>query len=462
MTSAPAVPFVRVVVLTFDGGDLTLSCLRSLYELDWPRDRLEIVLVDNGSLDDVAERTRREFPEIIVLEPLENLGFAGGCNLGIRHDVNGALADRYDYVALVNNDATVDRLWLRELTATIAQSSDVGGVASKMLFAARYAPIRLSIAENVGDRRRDELGICISSIRVNGERRDEVVQFDEGFHGAVDPDRARDEEIARWSRQTATLRFALPEGESAKVSLRINAKQKLNLRCETDLETVEVIVGADGETSYETVEVDVGAFREDVINNVGSELYEFSFAGDRGFMEPDHGQYDEPCEVFAWCGGATLLRAQHLDEIGVFDTRLFLYYEDTDLSWRARKAGWRHLYCPTAIVRHHHAQSSGVGSPMFRYHTERNRVLVAARNAPLRVVALALAGEIRHCVRVNLALLVKRPLTLRMPSKPEPAHRRRVLGAMLKRLPGAFRSRRTDRTLVSHAEVATTWERRKW
>jgi GT2 family glycosyltransferase len=236
----------------------------------------------------------------------------------------------------------------------------------------------------------------------------------------------------------------------------------LNLKCETDSETVEVIVGADGETSYETVEVEVGAFREDVINNVGSELYEFSFAGDRGFMEPDFGQYDEPCEVFAWCGGATLLRAQHLDDVGVFDTRLFLYYEDTDLAWRARKAGWRHLYCPTAIVRHHHAQSSGVGSPMFRYHTERNRLLVAARNAPVRVTALALAGEIRHCARVNLALLVKRPLTLRMPSKPEPAHRRRVLGAVLKRLPGALRSRRTDRTLVSCAQIATTWERRKW
>src|SRR6056300_471152 len=184
-------PRVRVVVLTFDGGQMTIDCLASIRALDWPTDRIEVVLVDNGSLDDVAERVRAEFPEVIVLEPLENLGFAGGCNLGIRYDVDGVLADSYDYVALVNNDATVDRFWLRELTATMSQSSDVGGVASKMLFDARYAPIRLSIAETVGDRRRDELGICITSIRVNGERRDDIVQFDEGFHGAVDPDRAR-------------------------------------------------------------------------------------------------------------------------------------------------------------------------------------------------------------------------------------------------------------------------------
>lgn len=460
--SVETIPFVRIVVLTFDGGDMTIACLESLHGLDWPRERLEIVLVDNGSLDDVAERTRHQFPDVIVLEPLENLGFAGGCNLGMRHDVSDTLAGRYDYVALLNNDATVDPGWLRELSAAMDSDRNIGGVASKMLFADRYAPIHISIEELVGERRRDELGLCLTSIRINGERCDDIVQFDEGFHGAVDPDRARDEEIARWSRRTATLRFALPEGESSVATLRLNAKQRLNVRLQSDVETVDLVVGEHGETSYETVEIRLGKFREDVINNVGSELYEFGFAGDRGFMEPDHDQFGDSEEVFAWCGGAALLRAEHLDEVGLFDTRLFLYYEDTDLSWRGRKAGWRHIYCPTAIVRHHHAQSSGVGSSVFRYHTERNRLLVAARNAPLRVIALALAGEIRHCVRVNLALLVKRPLTLRMPSKPEPAHRRRVLGAILTRLPGALASRRADTTVVARSHIHRTWERRKW
>lgn len=460
--SSQAFPFVRIVVLTFDGGDMTLACLQSLDELEWPRDRLEVVLVDNGSLDDVAERTRLQFPHVTVLEPLENLGFAGGCNLGIHHDVSGRLADRYDYVALLNNDATVSPTWLRELTNTICDHDDVGGVASKMLFADQYAPIQIAIDEVVGDRRRDELGLCVTAVRLNGDRCDEVIQFDEGFHGPVDPDRARDEEMARWSRRTATLRFVVPEGEFAVATLRLNAKQRLTVHLQTDIETIDVVVGENGETSYETVEVRLGPFREDIINNVGSELYEYGFAGDRGFLEPDHGQYENSCEVFAWCGGATLLRASHLDEIGVFDTRLFLYYEDTDLSWRGRKAGWRHLYCPTAIVRHHHAQSSGVGSPVFRYHTERNRLLVAARNAPPRVVALALAGELRHCIRVNLALLVKRPLTLRMPSRPEPAHRRRVLGGILRLLPAALASRRADKTVVARSHIHQTWERQKW
>ena len=50
--AASPLPMVRIVVLTFDGGDLTMACLRSLCDLDWLRDRFEIVLVANGWLDE--------------------------------------------------------------------------------------------------------------------------------------------------------------------------------------------------------------------------------------------------------------------------------------------------------------------------------------------------------------------------------------------------------------------------
>ena len=76
------VPFVRIVVLSFDGGQMTLDCIESLVKTDWPRDRYEIVMVDNGSLDDVTERVRAQYQDVHILEPLRNLGFAGGCNLG--------------------------------------------------------------------------------------------------------------------------------------------------------------------------------------------------------------------------------------------------------------------------------------------------------------------------------------------------------------------------------------------
>ena len=76
-------PFIRVVVLAFDGAEMTLDCLRSVIASNWPTDRREIVLVDNGSLDDVVDRVEAELPEVRLLEPMRNLGFSGGCNLGI-------------------------------------------------------------------------------------------------------------------------------------------------------------------------------------------------------------------------------------------------------------------------------------------------------------------------------------------------------------------------------------------
>ena len=51
--------------MNFDGGQMTIDCLQSLLATDWPADRLEVVLVDNGSLDDVVDRVRVELPRCV-------------------------------------------------------------------------------------------------------------------------------------------------------------------------------------------------------------------------------------------------------------------------------------------------------------------------------------------------------------------------------------------------------------
>ena len=88
------------------------------------------------------------------------------------------------------------------------------------------------------------------------------------------------------------------------------------------------------------------------INNVGNELGPTWEPHDRGYDEPDHGQYDQPEDVWGWCGAAVLLRRRYLDEVGRFDERLFMYCEDVDLSWRGAHAGWRYRYVPTSVVHH--------------------------------------------------------------------------------------------------------------
>jgi GT2 family glycosyltransferase len=69
------------------------------------------VVIDNGSTDDSVGHITTQFPDVELIEAGSNLGFAGGCNVGIAH----ALATGADYVWLLNNDATVEPSALREL-----------------------------------------------------------------------------------------------------------------------------------------------------------------------------------------------------------------------------------------------------------------------------------------------------------------------------------------------------------
>jgi N-acetylglucosaminyl-diphospho-decaprenol L-rhamnosyltransferase len=126
-----------------------------------------------------------------------------------------------------------------------------------------------------------------------------------------------------------------------------------------------------------------------IVNNVGTDLVGGGYAADRGYLEPDDGRFDEPRDVFAWCGGAVLLRPRYLDDVGLFDERLFLYYEDVELAWRGRRHGWRYRYVPESTVRHLHAATSREGSALKRYYDERNRLLVVTRHAPARVALRA-------------------------------------------------------------------------
>ena len=445
------VPFVRIVILSFDGGQMTLDCIDSLVKTDWPRDRYEIVMVDNGSLDDVTERVRAQFQDVGVLEPLRNLGFAGGCNLGIQAIAcsQGKPLHAYDHVALVNNDATVEPGWLRAMVEAIEMGQDVGAVSAKMLFADRFTGIDLEVSETSiaggGDDRL--VGVCVSGIRIDGERCDDRLQFDEGFHGPVGFDPTRGEEFARWSKNRGALRISetrTDESVQQVVSFRLSAETERTITLRSDIDEVTVTVGggyADKKPIFTWVDVRVGSDVFDVINNVGSNLYQRGFGGDRGFLERDRGQFEQAVEVFAWCGGAVLLKKAYLDAVGVFDERLFLYYEDTDLSWRGRLQGWRYLYAPGALVRHRHAQSSGVGSDTFRFYTERNRLLVLLKNAPLWLAVRSGLGEVRRTFIINVRHLILRPLTLRMPARPEAAMRRRVLQSYISLVPAMLRDR---------------------
>jgi GT2 family glycosyltransferase len=186
-----------------------------------------------------------------------------------------------------------------------------------------------------------------------------------------------------------------------------------------------------------------------LVNNAGVVLRSDGYGADRGLGAPDGPPYDVPAPVFGFSGGAALLSVPVLRAVGGFPARFFLYYEDTDVSWRLRLAGHTIGYAPAATVRHAHSASADQTSALFSFHNERNRLLMLVRCAPL---PFALWQLFRFGLTTG-SLAVRR-------SVPPAPHfrvglRLRVLASFARLLPWALASRRrvsklstVDRTVV--------------
>ncbi len=96
---------VSVVLVNYRGAADTITCVRAFEDVDWPAERLEIIVVDNDSGDGSVAELRAALPGVLLVESGSNSGFAGGCNLGVEHATG-------EYVAFLNNDARPDRGWV--------------------------------------------------------------------------------------------------------------------------------------------------------------------------------------------------------------------------------------------------------------------------------------------------------------------------------------------------------------
>ncbi len=115
-------PAIWCVVLAYNGIDLTLACIESLQQQDYPR--LHILVVDNASSDGTAAILPERFPDVNLLALTENLGYAGGNNLGMRY----ALEHGADIVFLVNNDTRFDERCVSALADEMISSPRCGVV----------------------------------------------------------------------------------------------------------------------------------------------------------------------------------------------------------------------------------------------------------------------------------------------------------------------------------------------
>jgi GT2 family glycosyltransferase len=392
---------VRVVVVHYGPADLTVECLAALAQTEWPADRIEVVIVDNGGDAALRDAVRRVAPDARVLTANRNLGFAGGCNLALR-DLHGI-----DRVALVNPDVIVPRGWLAGLESGF-DGDRVAAVSPKILFTSQFQQLLLSTEA----RRRRPLDRRLLGVRVSGAAGDDGrplhVQYVHGFYGPEG--RSSAPYRHQWTAGTAELRVAVPEDALGtglrSCRLELGADEATAVTVRSGGERVDIDVAA-GVGRYS---VRVGAKPIDVVNNVGNVVLADGSGADLGYMEADDGRYRQPCEIEAWCGAAVLLDASYLRDVGLFDERLFLYYEDLDLALRGAKRGWTYRLLPAVVVRHHHSAVTVEGSPLSEYYKERNRLLFALRHLGARrasVMALRfLAATASYACRDILSPIV--------------------------------------------------------
>ena len=164
------------------------------------------------------------------------------------------------------------------------------------------------------------------------------------------------------------------------------------------------------------------------IDKAGHLIYPDGQNRGRGTGALDNGQYDRVAETLWPDGCAAMYRKQMFDQIGGFDEDFFAYGDDAELGLRARIAGWKCLYAPDAVVRHHRGSTMGLASSRRLELIERNRVLLAVKLFPWSLLWL---NPAYYAARLGAGILA--------------AHRSEGETA---RFPGAFGKLRMARALV--------------
>ena len=117
-------PKVCIALLNWNGWQDTVECLTSLQKLNYPE--RQTIVIDSASTNDSVPRIRERFPEIEVIRLPQNLGFAGGCNVGIRHAFDWGA----EYIWLLNNDTIVNPGALTAMVETAETDPTIGAVGS--------------------------------------------------------------------------------------------------------------------------------------------------------------------------------------------------------------------------------------------------------------------------------------------------------------------------------------------
>lgn len=397
-------PFCSIIVLNYFGEKVIETTLDSLLNMSYPKNRYEIIVVDNNSQDnskEILHKYAKDYPNIRLFFLEKNLGFSKGNNVGIKKS-------KGEFVALLNNDCVVEKNWLKELINSATKDKKIFAVNSKILLYPKFITIKFNInpklipvyawlsKSNLYDNTDTKLYYPplwrksnYFQIEVPCEPyKDTVVKFILLFNsrGFKFEDVSDLKNAITFENKSLNVENIKIDGDDIEYLITFNLSEQNILKDSLDkIQNAGILVFQDGYGR------DIGAI----------------VSGHKQYHEYDLKQYNKGKEVYAACGAAVLYNKKILNKIGYLDESFFMYYEDVEISERARFAGFKTVYTPRAVVRHHHALFSKEWSPFFIYHVEKGRLLHLYYNFPLRVFLLAYYALVVDSVFTLFLILFK-------------------------------------------------------
>lgn len=394
-------PFVSIVIVNFNGRHLLQDCLSSVFAIRYPKDRYEVIVVDNNSTDSSVSFIRAHFPKTIVLSSPTNQGFTGGNNLGIEYG-------KGEYTVLLNSDTSVDPDWLTELVKTAQKQPETGIVCSRIRFAVPFVELKIhsqvilrsEIEQSVNF---SPIGILLENISCATPHLTPLIYYESGFY-----EKTSNEITLRWSKAESTVLLPLDiKKQSTSFTFIVHGYPDSSPKQAKFFGTIgNKKVFADSIPAKQIKQITVKISHQDIasekiwlMQNAGSIILSDGQGKDRGslvytdgpahkdFYERESEYYQTERSVPAFCGASCLFKREMIQDIGAFYPDFFMYYEDLDLSLRAWERNWDIVYQPKSIVYHKHKQSTNsVGSYFFFYHVEKNHILLLLRHFSLVMV----------------------------------------------------------------------------
>ncbi len=362
-----------IIVLNYFGEKTLKVVLDKLLDLDYPSNKYEIIVVDNDSKDSskkIINKYSSKYKNIQSIFLNKNLGFSKGNNVGIQ-------AAKGKYIALLNNDCFVDKRWLKELILTCEKDDRIFAVNPKVFLYPSFIYPKIRVSQDFVIK--DIFLVGSNLLRYANKQIPIDVIWPEDPNNRIATleipfDKIFDDFVIC---QINLLRGDFSQKKSPPLKLIGRNRDKIEVSYEIIENTIFKAI----------LKINIGNISEenkfDKVQNAGIMVFQEGSGRDIGavvryhkqYYEFDRGQFDMKREIYAACAVATLYRKDALDKIGYLDENFFMYYEDVEISERARMYGYKCFYNPKAYVRHLHALSSKEWSPFFIFNAEKGRYL---------------------------------------------------------------------------------------